>query len=106
VPAVVFDALAAGIPVLMVPSIAARLVFPRLVDYASNRAWAKRRLAACLGDEAAQRKRAEDGRLAVAHAHTIAARLASIASALGYAMLPPAPPRSTHSGPVIASSSP
>jgi hypothetical protein len=88
VPAVVFDALAAGIPVLMVPSIAARLVLPRLVDYASNRTWAKRRLASCLEEGPAQSKRAQDGRLAVAHAHTLAARAASIASSLGYAILP------------------
>jgi hypothetical protein len=88
VPQFSFDALAAG-SVLVAPNHAGtRSVFRYTALFATNREQAKEELGRVLGSEKEWSEMSEAGRRAILHAHTYSHRLATIASAAGFRVVP------------------
>jgi hypothetical protein len=85
----VLDAVAAEVLVVMQQNMTARLALPRQFEIAASGARVRQRLSWCLEPGEAQRARREIGRRTVLNSHTPAHRIATIASGLGYTVLPP-----------------
>lgn len=88
VPRIALDALAIGVRVVMRSSDAWQILPPKLVTYVSTPAQGQHGLDWCMGSGEAQQERSQAGRAAICNAHTHAARLATIASTVGFTMVP------------------
>jgi hypothetical protein len=91
VPAIALDALGMGMLLIMRSSNAWKVIPAKLSAYLSKPEEAAECIAWCMSDGEEQELRSRAARVAALHAHTAAARLATIASAVGMAVLPGAP---------------
>jgi hypothetical protein len=90
VPAVVFDAVAMGVPVVVAPPLTDGVIMPRVVGFAST-ASPDELIEKALADREFGNGRRELGRKVVRHEHTYAHRLATAASVFGIAVMPFSP---------------
>jgi hypothetical protein len=88
VPQLVFDALAAGCVVIAPDHPGLRGLFHQTVVFTETRAEAESEIERLLQDEEEWTEISRRGRLGILHAHTYANRVATIASTLGFRLIP------------------
>lgn len=88
IPQVTFDALASGAVVIAPNNLGMRRVVGHIVLRLETRDEAEREIERMLGDEEEWAKQSKLSRTATLHAHTYPNRVATIASAAGYRLLP------------------
>jgi hypothetical protein len=87
-PAVAFDAVAIGTPVIVPPGLGISLTLPRMTGTAAKADVARQLIETALRTGEVVPERREAGRISVRNEHTYCHRLATIASALGVAVVP------------------
>jgi hypothetical protein len=92
VPALVFDAAALGVPVVVPRPVGRGYLLPRICGVADSTAEAGALLTVALRDGEVSRGRRDAGRVSVRHEHTYAHRLATVASCFSHAVMPAAAP--------------